>query len=133
MTHRKLSLSGTWQKVLATKTERSMRRTAPSCTKLVGYGIAVALMLIAGCKDHLSGSRYASLPNGGFTACEIEFRPSHKAYLTMAGQTIAADYSVDGDRITLDTHGSPATVLTREQNGSLTGGGFLCGTLRKMQ
>jgi hypothetical protein len=49
----------------------------------------------------------------------------------MGGQTIAAEYSVDGDKVTLDTHSSPATVLTRASDGTLTGGGFFCGTLKK--
>jgi hypothetical protein len=89
-------------------------------------------VLLGGCSDGLNGAKYASLPEG-FAGCSIEFRPGHKAYLTMAGQTIAADYSVDGDRITLDTRGSAATVLTRTRDGTLTGGGFLCGTLRKTQ
>lgn len=88
---------------------------------------------LSGCSDGLKGAKYASLPDGGFAACSIEFRPGHKAYLTMAGQTIAADYSVDDDRITLDTHSSPATVLTRTRDGTLTGGGFLCGTLKKTE
>jgi hypothetical protein len=89
--------------------------------------VAVVCAAVSGCGDGLSGSKYTE-ENG---KDGIEFRSGNKAHVTVMGQTIEADYRVEGDKITLDTKGEAGKlVVTREKDGTITGLP-MCGPLKK--
>lgn len=89
--------------------------------------VAVVCVAVSGCGDGLSGNRYTE-ENG---KDGIEFKSGNKAHVTVMGQTIEADYSVDGNKITLDTKGEAGKlVVTRERDGTITGLP-MCGPLKK--
>jgi hypothetical protein len=70
-------------------------------------------------EDALSGSTYKN--EGGINS-RIEFKSGHKAYVTIGQTTYAVIYSIDGDKITLDSidpYGK--VVLTIQKDGTITG------------
>ena len=85
---------------------------------LVGVVLAVSLGLgIAGCKPKIDG-KYTAAEG----AVSIEFK-SGKATLSGMGQSETADYTVDGDKITVKTKDSGDVVFTIQPDGSIQGNG----------
>lgn len=75
-------------------------------------------LVLTGCGDGLSGSTYTE----DNSKDGIEFKSASKANLTIMGTSVEADYAVEGDKITLDTHGPAGKlVVTREKDGTITG------------
>ena len=99
-------------------------------TRLLYSSIAVLLGLtltLSGCGGGLSGEKYAE--EGGKDG--IEFKSGDKAYITMMGHTIEAEYSVDDEKILIKANGQ-SLVLTRHEDGTITGLPMV-GTLKKKE
>jgi hypothetical protein len=79
--------------------------------------VALMTMTLASCSKGLDGKYVAA---GGVMS--IEFK-SGKAIVTMAGESKSLDYSVDGDKITIQgpDKGDKPLVLMRMPDGSLKG------------
>ncbi|MGD0463055.1 MAG: hypothetical protein ABSB74_11275 [Tepidisphaeraceae bacterium] len=89
----------------------------------------VIVLGLSGCGDGLSGSTYTNV--GGVNS-RIEFKSGHKAYVSIGETTYAATYSVDDDKITLDSVGLFGNiVLTIQKDGTITGLSPVNTTLKK--
>lgn len=92
---------------------RSVPTTPLSLSATVLFGLTLTL---SGCGDDLAGSKYVE-ENGKEG---IEFKSDDKAYLTIMGSTVEAEYSVDDDKIIVRA-GGQGMVLTRADDGTITG------------
>ncbi len=89
----------------------SGRLLAGSSAVLLGFTLT-----LSGCGDSLAGKKYVEESgNDG-----IEFKSGNKAYVTLMGHTIEAEYSTDGDKVLIKANGQNL-VLTRTGDGTLTG------------
>jgi len=104
------------------------RRTLLAIVIPVLAALLISLALF-GRGDGLSGSTYTN--EGGINS-HIEFKSGHKAYVTIGETTYAVTYSLDEDKITLDSiepYGK--VVVTLEKDGTITGLPPLNTTLKK--
>jgi hypothetical protein len=104
-------------------------------TLLAAISIPVALVALVICVaifgrgDDLSGSTYIN--EGGINS-RIEFKSGHRAYVTIGATTYAATYSVDNDKIVLDSIGEFGNIaLTLQKDGTITGLRPINTTLKK--
>ena len=89
--------------------------------------LTILCVALTGCGDGLKGTTY--LEDGSKDG--IEFKSGNKADITIMGQTVEADYAIDGDKINLNTHGAMGTiVVTHGSDGTITGLPG-CGPLKK--
>ncbi len=85
---------------------------------LFGLLAVCASFALFGC-SHLSGKYEATGDAAG--AASLEFRSGSKAYMTLLGNTVETEYTVDGDKITLKNINGSNMVLTEQKDGTLTG------------
>lgn len=97
----------------ASPTYQSMRANwlPTSATVLLGL-----TLILSSCGDGLSGEKYVE--EAGKDG--IEFKSGDKAYVTIIGRTIEAEYSVDDDKILVKVNGQNM-VLDRHEDGTITG------------
>jgi len=79
---------------------------------------ACACFALFGC-SHLSGKYESTGPGAGVAS--LEFRNGSKAYMTVLGNTVETEYTVDGDKITLKNVNGENMVLTEQKDGTLSG------------
>jgi hypothetical protein len=81
--------------------------------------------------DALSGSSYTN--EGGINS-RIDFKSGHKAYVLIGQTTYAVSYSLDDDKIILDSiNPYGKVVLTLQKDGTITGLPPTNTTLKKSQ
>ena len=98
------------------------------------FSAILVCVAIYGCGSGggLAGTKYVAT-DGSET--KIQFKSGSKAYFTKgeADPTLEVDYKVDGDKVTLDTHGQGNLVLTLGKDGTTITGlpSPLTSTLKK--
>jgi hypothetical protein len=103
--------------------QQSMRSRSVFGSLVLVLGLVGGLAL-SGCGDGLSGNKYETTGVAA-GAMSVEFKSGGKVAITMLGMTKEADYTKDGDKVTLKNPGGIAAagdlVFTVNKDGSLTG------------
>jgi hypothetical protein len=102
------------------------RKSLSLLTRLAACWIIAACL--TGCGKNVKGTYTGDTPIGTVT---LEIRGGHKALGSMGGQSRELTYTVDGDKVIIDT-GKGKEVYSIQKDGSLSRGtGMMSVTLKK--
>ena len=83
--------------------------------------LTLAIVLIAGCGRHLSGT-YTGEPDAHFE--KLTFKSGGKVELSFMGSISEATYALEGDRVKISA-GGMTQIFTLDKQGCLDGGGIV--------